>query len=525
MLVAVAGITAAVRIIPGIVWPFRGMDAGTHLLLRRHIRGHRMRLTMRDWPLLLDERHTYPWAFHWLIALLPDSVIVRFPPLPSALTDALHAILVALLAVYLSPQVVSGTDPALVGLTAGLLFGSAPALLVVGLGPRAYEVTPRPFGELLFTIVMIGVMSFLLRGSAAALVMSILAGGVLLLSSKFAAQVLVFCVPVVAMVTRDARLLILLPAALAVAMVLSGGRYWWVLKTQVQHLVFYRRRLQHEYEIVASRSSGRNLLRAMLRAVRNPADSGALIEMVRFAEGITWVQFLLRNVLWCGVIWLCLIESFGPWRGAAESWRSWLLAWAIAPVAPFVLTSLRNFRFLGEAERYPEYAIAPVAVLAALGLALSDGHSAVVLVGVYAISLLPVLGYTAARLRWNHHRQMPGAFEDLQQFLQACPASSVMLPLPWPVAFQLMPDLDQRCLVAMDASVWCRDYDLIFARYPWPSTNLGRWRQEFGAELVVVDWVALAKEVEVNYDLSRLVLVHQNDRYRVFAWSGNAVVQ
>ena len=60
-------VTAALRIIPGVTWRFRGVDAGAHLLIRRQIRKHGMRLSMRDWPLLLDERHTYPWGFHWFL--------------------------------------------------------------------------------------------------------------------------------------------------------------------------------------------------------------------------------------------------------------------------------------------------------------------------------------------------------------------------------------------------------------------------------------------------------------------------
>jgi hypothetical protein len=498
------------------------MDAGAHLLLRRQIRRHRMRLRIEGWPLVLDQRFTYPWAFHWLLALLPESWLRRVPPLPSTICDVLHALIVVWLAAHLAPVMTLGADVATVALVAGLLFGTSPALLVAGFGPRSYEVTPRPFGELLYTVMLTGALLYLVEGSPLGLGIALLASGVLLLSSKFAAQVLLFCTPAMAIMARDARLLLLLPAAFLVAMGLSGGGYWWILRAQWVHLRHYRRTLQYQHPVLARRNRGRDLARALGAALSAPRDRAGWTRLVQLAEAHTVLQFLLRNVLWCAVL-LLLVTGLGSVGSAVSpAWRMGLLAWMLAPLVPFTLTSLRHYRFLGEAERYPEYGIAPAAILGtvvALGLPQPQRE----LIGVaYVASVLVVEAYTVARLRWNARRQRTRELDDLVSFLGKMPATAVVIPLPWHVAFQLAPDVSCSFVAAMDASAWCRDYDSIFTSYPWIRPDAARWKSDYNASLVVVDCAALQADGTPPYDFSPLRPGFGNGAFQVFEWPADA---
>lgn len=514
-MVLVAAVTAALRMVPGLVWRFRGMDAGAHLMIRRQIRRNRMRLSMNNWPLLLDERINYPWGFHWGLALLPESWLRRWPPLSSAISDTLHAILVVWLAATLAPGVSSGIDPVAAALLAGMLFASAPALLVVGFGPRAYEVTPRPFGEFLYTLAITAALIHLNEGRAIGAVAAVVAGGLLLLSSKFGAQVLLFCIPTMAVAMADLRLLLLLPLSLASAMLLSAGAYRWVLEAQVMHLGFYRRRLQYEHPVLQSRNRGRDLLRAGWRLLRSPGGAEEWRTFIRLAEGHTFLQFLLRNVLWCGVIALLALSVFPAWSGGMRAWQVALVSWAASPLIPFVVASLRNFRFLGEAERYPEFGLAPVSILAAIGLLSIDSSSRDWLLAAYLCTLLPAFIYTYSRLRWNSRKLDGDSLDELTDWLRSRPAGTVMMSLPWHLAFQVMGDVDHRYVAGVDAARWCRDYDQLFERYPWLATDLSRWRAEFGAELVVVDRPALDK-AGIKYPLDRMEPAFENDRFQVY---------
>ena len=514
----VAAVTAVLRVVPGLLWKYRGMDAGAHLLLRRQIRRHGMRLRIEGWPLVLDKRFTYPWAFHWLLALLPESWLRRVPPLPSAICDVLHAVLVVWLAGHVVPILAPPVDPAVAGLVAGLLFGTSPALLVAGFGPRAYEVTPRPFGELLYTVMLAGALLYLIEGSPVGLGVALLASGVLLLSSKFAGQVLLFCTPAMALVARDARLLLLLPAAFLVAIGLSGGGYWWILRAQWVHLKHYRSTLQYQHPVLARRNRGRDLARAFGAVLCAPRHRARWTRLVQLAEAHTVLQFLLRNVLWCAVALLLVTGLGGTGAAASLAWRTGLLAWMLAPLVPFTLTSLRHYRFLGEAERYPEYGIAPAAILGtavALGLPALERNLIAV---AYVASVIVVEAYTIARLRWNARRQRVRELDEVISFLGTKPATAVVIPLPWHVAFQLAPDVSCSFVAAMDASAWCRDYDSIFSSYPWIRPDAARWKSDYNASLVVVDCAALQAEGTPPYDFSSLRPRFGNGAFQVFDW-------
>jgi hypothetical protein len=508
-------VAALLRLIPGMRWRRHGMDSGYHMLLRREIRRNRMRMPRKVAAMHLDDQQTYPWGYHWLLALLPERALAAVPPLPTMLIDGLHTAAVAALAGVLGPVAFPGSSGAAAALAAGLFFATAPALLVVGIGPRAYEITPRPFGELLYSGVMIAAGAFAASGSWWPLAAAAALGGALLLSSKFAAQVLLICAPVDALLTHSWLPLALPPLALAAAFVASGGRYRHVLAAHVRHLIVFQRRIQHEHSALRDRNDWGLLGRALSGAVRHPGDRASLAELARVAEHNTLLQFALRNVLWCGVMLLVAAGLYPGWPAAASGWYRWLAAWAVAPLVPFLVTSLRRMRFLGEAERYPEYAVAPVSVLAGTALI---GLGAWWAALAYGLTLLPPFAYSLARQRWNNRRGAGPEMDQLATFLGTVDAGTIVVPVPWYTAYVLAPRLELRFLVSNDGSVWYRDYERLFTAYPWPVQDREDWRRR-GARLVLLETPLLpdAPAGFPAYDFSDLRLVFENPRFRVFS--------
>ncbi len=513
---------AVVRLVPGLRWRRHSMDSGYHLLLRREIRRNRMRMPPRVEAMHLDERQTYPWGYHWLLALLPERVLRAVPPLPTALIDGAHTALVAVLAGMVAPLALAGASRGGAALAAGLLFATSPALLVVGIGPRAYEITPRPLGELLYSMALVAAAVAALSGGGwPALAVAALAGGFLLLSSKFAAQALVFTAPLIAFGAGRWLPLALPPLAFAAAFVLSGGRYRHVLAAHIRHLLIFRRRIQHEHSALRDRNDWPLLGRTLAAVLRHPADRSALADFARAAEHNTILQFVLRNVLWIGVMVAITAGAYPAWHSGAHGWHRWLVAWAAAPLAPFVVTSLRSVRFLGEAERYPEYAVAAVSVLAGIGL-LAPGIDRTTIVVVYALLQLPALAYSIARQRWNSRRGVGPEMQELRRFLATVPAASVVVPVPWYSAYVLAPELELRFLVSNDGSVWYRDYDRIFTAYPWPVPDREAWRREHGARFVLVETPLLpsAPPGAPPYALDDLPVLFENARFTVYDLNG-----
>lgn len=532
MLIALSGVmllTALLRLIPGTLWPRSGSDAGYHMLLRREIRRHRMRIPARLETLALDERQTYPWFYHWLLAFIPERTLDCLPGLPSAVIDALHSGLVVLLAAWLVPLARPDLDPVTSGLLAGLLFGTSPALLAVGIGPRSYEITPRPLGELLFSVLLCAAGIFAVTGTMWALVLAVTAGALILLSSKFAAQVMIFCLPLIALITAKWSLLGVLPASLLGALLLSKGRYWWVLTAQLAHLSFYCRRTQYEHPGVRNRNDLRALWHKSIKAHQSGFREWAVLKDLMATLGNnTFFQFIIRNTLFIGVVVLAGFGVFHGWADSARVYKHWLWAWGLAPLAPFFLTSLEGWRFLGEAERYPEYGLAPVCVLAAVGvLGLSQG-SAMVLLAVYLISLVPIWVYTLFRMIPRLPRkERAAALEQLVKYLRQVPAGTLILPIPVNLGFELSPKSEVRFVITLDPFVLARDYEECYHKFPWPSGDLDKWQKKHGVQLVVTeptlfnphaDWLS-----PPEYQLDRLELLFENRSFKVFAFKGGNI--
>lgn len=516
---AVMFLTAMLRLVPGTLWPVSSSDMGYHLLLRREIRRNRMRMPGRVTTLMLDEHQTYPWFYHWVLAFVPEKWLERLPMLPSTVVDIFHSGLVFGLAAWLAPQAQPELNPVAAGLAAGLLFGTSPALLAIGIGPRAYEVTPRPFGELLFSITIVAIGFYLIRGSAWALAAAALAAALMLLSSKFAAQVLVFCVPISALITKQWLLFLLPLAAVGAALLLSGGRYWRILAAQVAHLRLYRTRLQYEHPSLLRRNQWRCLWDALTGIVHSRFRERTLfVELLRFVEQNTYIQFFIRNVLWCGVFLLTGFGLFPNWADAARPWELWLWSWALAPVFPFILSSLRGWRFLGEAERYPEYGLLPVCILTAVGMLRLPNNLAVGLFVAYVGLTLPILVSTFLRKRVISHRDPDDTLSELVNYLKTLPPGAILLTIPSILSFAVAYRLEHQFLASADASVWMRDYDRIFCKYPWPSTNFHWWRQTHRMEFVVVMTAYLSSSFgcEWDYDFTGFRQVFTNQAYLVY---------
>ncbi len=505
------------RLLPGMVWRWPARDSAYHMLLRRELRRNGLRMPHRISPMLLEDRQTYPWFYHQFLALLPESWLARMPSLPSTIIDGALAILVMHVAAHLAPLAAPALDPVWCAMTAGLLFATAPALLLPGIGPRAHDVTPRPLGELLVAVALFGAGSWLDGGGWLGLGVAALGASLALLTSKFAAQVLLFFVPAMAIAMDSAAPLVLLPLALLGATALSAGRYLHVLAAQWRHLGLFRRRLQHDHVLLRDRNDWGALLRAAAAVLRGGGPA-ARREAARLAEHNTWLQLLLRNVLLLGATGAVILAGLPTWSGDGSNAGRWLLAWLLAPLVPFVLTSLRAWRFLGEAERYPEYAVPAAAIVAALVLAQVPADSRLLLSGLYLASLALSHGYGVARRRFNSVRTPVGVHDGLVRFLRTRPRGEVTLAIPWHTAFAVAPVTEQNYLVGNDGGYWAREYHRIFVRYPWPVPDLDYWRERFGASLVVIEpgLIEAEQDPTLRYDTAGRRPVWRDGRFEVY---------
>lgn len=521
------GLVLLVRLLPAWRWPTFTSDAGFHLLLRREIRANGFRMPRKLEPCPFDERVEYPWFYHQLIAFLPEAWLRRLPALPSAIIDGLHALLAGWGAHGLVSALGHPEAAARAGLLSILFLGMNPALLAHGMGPRAYEVTPRPLGELLFSATMLSAIWAAASGNWVGWIVAAVAGGLLLLSSKFAAQVLVFSLPLLALVPGFHPAVGVLPGAFLAAMVLSGGRYGHVLRGQWIHLRYYRRNLQYTCTMVSELNRWRDV-RAAWDALRRTGLLSKIFfrAVARLYATNTYLLLLLRGPVFLFPLALVLSPAHRGALRMAEGPSLWLAGWACAWLLPFVLTSTRHLRFLGEAERYAEYAICPASILAAAGLAL--GPFPGFLAGgvlLYAACLAAILAQA-----WTVNSRLAnrGARErrDLVEALRQLPPGSTLLGIPAmqvlaPVA-SLLPH--RYADITTDASALIRMIDEQFVGYPWPKPDWEMWRA-MGVDHVVTfspDYLR-SRRPGLPYDRIPLEVISEHPAFRIYAYPQDGI--
>lgn len=525
LLALVVVLVLLIRLLPAWLWPTFTSDAGFHLLMRREIRENRFRVPRKLQLCLFDEHVNYPWLFHQLIAFLPEAWLRRFPALPSAIIDGLHAMLSYEGAYWLATALGHPGVAVKAGIWSAVVFGLNPALLAHGMGPRAYEVTPRPLGELFFSAALLSAMRAASGGNWGWWVAAALAGGLLLLSSKFAAQVWVFFLPLLALVPGFHVLAGVLPGAFLAALIISRGRYWHVLSGQILHLRYYRRKLQYSFSVVAGLNRWQEVRETWVALRKGGFFSGEFLRAVsRLYTTNTYLLMLVRGTIFLVLLIMGLSSTH---RAALQMSRPpvlWLLAWSCAWLLPFILTSTRHLRFLGEAERYAEYAICPVSILVATGLVLVPLSLPVLAaLAIYAVCTVVVLGQ-AWVVNARVSARVSGDRKDLVSALRQLPPGTTLLGIPAmqvlaPVA-SLLPH--RYADITTDAPALIRMIEERFDGYPWPKPDWAMWRAA-GVEYVVTfspEYLRVNRP-SLAYDRIPLALVYSNPSYRVYAYSGD----
>lgn len=520
LLILVLVVVAGVRLWPSWRQPVIGSDEGFHLLLRREIRRNRFRPPQNLEPCLLDQRLTYPWLYHQLIALLPEGLLRRVPALPSAVIDGMHSALAFYAGRWLATVLAHPECGPWAGFWSAVLFGINPALLAHGMGPRAYHTTPRPLGEFLFSMALFASLLAVHQASWGWAVLAALAGGAMLMSSKFAAQVMLFFVPLLAMIPGFSAVLLVVPASIAAALVLSGGRYADVIRGQVAHLRYYRRKLQYTFSIVSGRNQWRDFGRIPAAIRGHGLFSRETLQAAGYVYTTnTYLLALSRSGVYGVLLVLCAAGEYQTAMRLDAAPALWLLAWAFIWIVPFALTSLKHFRFLGEAERYAEYGIWPAAVLAGVGLAIAPlPWWAIVVLGLHGVGTVFVVAHAWAVHARTHGRNGPEE-AGLFAFLQNLPEHSVLLDIPAEnILRPMISRLSHRYVSSTDGIAFPVILEELFEGYPWPKPDWKLWERKGVQYIVAIDPVQLAAQRPgLKYDFTALAQVFANPAYRVYA--------
>ncbi|MFD1646084.1 hypothetical protein [Haloarchaeobius litoreus] len=324
-------------------------DGYAHLLFIAEIRtaGHRIPEYLS--VSALSGRSVYPYFLHWVLSFFPS----RWLPIIERYFSPLMDLLFAAVLLSLYPLGLLSTWQTVFAIT---LFLVTPQFMRFDMA-HGIGLSSRKPGQLLTTISLLLFSLWSIGGANWLFVAGVFGGALICLTSKFSVQSLVFILFGMGLVV-DSLFLLAIPLSLGLAVLLSLGAYWDILRGHVSHLKHLALKGQFRLRAIQRRS----VLQSLHKIINN-LRSGDIKAVARRGFDNLIVRVISDNPF---ILLLPLIVAarWGTGFGTPTVFTVWLFTGIIT----FVLTSLPYLRFIGEGERYLEYVFLPAVLVIADGL-------------------------------------------------------------------------------------------------------------------------------------------------------------
>lgn len=315
-------------------------DAYAHMIYAREIREAGHRIPLYPSKAVTTGEYRYPFFMHWILSFLPDDTLKVVERYFSGLNDLLFAGVILLLA----PLGILSGFQAVIAL---LIFVSTPEFMRPDQA-HCIGMSGRKPGLLLTTLSLLSFVLWFDSGNLFLLVLSVLLGATVFLTSKFSLQAYTFISVAVSVLVSPLAIASVV-MAFVVAVAASGGRYYDVFRGHITHLYDYA--VNKQFKISYTRP---DIGLPDLSEIDSSRDVLEKFYMSQFFRTFS------NNLF---VIGLAVTYVFVQYTGTPVELPSGFGAWILGGVLSYVLISLPYLRFLGEAERYLEFIFLPSVVL------------------------------------------------------------------------------------------------------------------------------------------------------------------
>lgn len=361
----------------------------------------------------LDEQQWYPPLFPFLLVRAPAALFERHAGHFAVFLDVLR-----LLMLMLATQWLSGSASA--ALIAGAAYALTPLLITYNL-----QLNPRGLGALFLDAACLSVAAILLRDASVWLwLAALLFAGLVLLTHKMTTQLMVFTACFAALLLRDIRLLLLLPGAMLVALLLSGGFYRHVMRAHADIIAFWFRYW---------RWSGSNPVLESPIYGEPGFESPGKFYRSGFRPWLRRLQFVIGFNPWMPLVLVIAVFAGGQGHDFAPA-ELWAYGWlALTFVFALLTTLLPALRCFGQGYLYGYNGSFPAALALGLGsVTLASAWYWQLAAGLALLASLLALTAFFRALRSSRTLKVDTHLEAAITRLAALPAGTVMcLPQHW----------------------------------------------------------------------------------------------
>jgi len=314
-----------------------GVDIWTHLLyLKEYHKQKGIPRKIED-GFLVSGTYDYPPAFIFILSKFPFRLVEKYEFLFSPFFDAIHLILIYIIAYYLTGNII-------IALLTQFFYTLTPIIIL-----ENSSATPRSMGYTLFTIVLISLFLFNINGSYIYLLSAVISGSLIFLSHRFTAQGFLFFSIFLTILQRNFIYSFVFIVCFIFALILSKGFYIKVLKGHMGNLIFWYKNINFRFAHQVKGNYEEYKTKDFIFRLYN--------QFLKFPPFI----FAITNPWTLPSIFIILLGL------SATPITKFMLAWVIFSYILALLTTwIPKLRFLGEGQRYLELSAFPAAFLSSL---------------------------------------------------------------------------------------------------------------------------------------------------------------
>lgn len=278
----------------------------------------------------------HPFFLHSILSYFNTSYLYKNQKFINLLLDSLFS-------VYIFNTAIGQFNDLKLATTSVLIYTFTPIWFSkISMGPRIANFTPRLFSEIIFNILICTILGFHNFNLTSFYIATILLTSIILLTSKFGLQVVLFVLPLTSLITKNLYPLVLILFSFLFTIIISKGTIINLFTDQFNHLKNY----------YISNLKGNTSISS-----RNKIISFKINDLFTF-NGIRKIiyNFLFYNsytvLLFKMPLLIILLIGFFKYHFLLSSFFFNINLFIISVTILFFIISLKLFLFLGEAERY-----------------------------------------------------------------------------------------------------------------------------------------------------------------------------
>ena len=370
--VIIAFISLFIQIKPRLKVRYFGVDGWRHLLVADYIRKHKRYPKYID-KFLIEAPSDYPPGLRMFLSLIPKNFLDRFEWLVSPVIDFCHIMLLFGFVYYFTGNIIIAS-------IAQIIYLSAPLTIM-----ENSNLTTRSLASFLFTLTFLSFLGYSISLRWEMFLFSAFMLSVLLLSHRMAIQALFFTIVFFTIYEKNFSYLLIFILGMLLATLFSRGFYLKILKGHLAMLEYWRQNIRYRYA---------HEVRGLSKKDKESAD--AVFNLYQKVKSLPFIAVLAANpsVLFV-VIFVMIrifkggfdIDYFGFPQVLIDKFVVWSLTLLI--VGLFIRT-FGFIEFMGEGERYMEYAGFPIAAIGSLTVysSLQSQYFIIVLAGFLTFIIL-----------------------------------------------------------------------------------------------------------------------------------------